>query len=242
MELRRDALVVKLERLHISVFLGLSALVWWLVLVVQGTQVSSAYWGPFGTVVSFLVVLVAAFELRLWRWSGLHGWFVKRPDLRGTWRVELQSDWINPTTNVSVPLIVCYMGVAQTLSALQMHLMTPESESWFIAERISPSPSGVGYQVAGVYTNKPQTYLRGARSEMHLGGMLLDTHGPTNCPDTLKGEYWTDRKTKGQMKFTARLPDVLTCFEDADRAFTQTASRQKVATYGNQKRNADSTG
>ena len=38
---------MKLERLHISVFLGLAALIWWLVLVAQGTQVSSAYWGPF---------------------------------------------------------------------------------------------------------------------------------------------------------------------------------------------------
>ena len=93
-----------------------------------------------------------------------------------------------------------------------------------------------------MYTNKPQTYLRGARSEMHLGGVLLDTHGPTNRPDTLTGEYWTDRKTKGQMTLTTRLPNVFTRFVEADRAFTQTASGQKVATYGNQKRYADSTG
>ena len=208
---------MKLERIHITAFLGLGALVWWLVL--GAPRVSWEYLQPFGTVVGSLVALGAAFEFLLWRWSWIHGWFVKRPDLRGTWRVELQSDCIDPATNVGVPLIVCYMGVAQTLSALQMHLMTPESESWFIAERISPSPSGVGYQVAGVYTNKPQTYLRGARSEMHLGGVLLDTHGPTNRPDTLTGEYWTDRKTKGQMTLTERLPDVFTRFEDAKRAF-----------------------
>ena len=54
-----------LERLHTSVFLGLAALVWWFVLVAQGTQVSSAYLRPFGTVVSFLVVLGTAFEFLL---------------------------------------------------------------------------------------------------------------------------------------------------------------------------------
>ena len=151
MELRRGAIVVKLERVHISVFLGLAALVWWIVLVAQGAQVSSAYWAPFGTVVSFLVVLGAVFEFLFWRLPWLHGWFVKRPNLRGTWRVELQSDWIDPTTNAGVPLIVCYMGVVQTLSTLQMHLMTPESESWFIAESIRESPSAVGYQISGVY-------------------------------------------------------------------------------------------
>ena len=210
---------MKLERLQISVFLGFAALVWWFVLVAQGTQVSSAYLRPFGTVVGFLVVLGTVFEFLLWRWSWLHGWFVKRPDLRGTWRVELQSDWIDPATNVVVPIIICYMGVAQTLSTLQMHLMTPESESWFIAERITPSRSKVGYRVAGVYTNEPKTHLRGKRSEIHLGGLLLETHGPANRPNTLTGEYWTDRKTKGQMTFTERLPDVFTRFEDAKRAF-----------------------
>ena len=160
MERRRGAFVVKLDRLHITAFLGLAALVWWLVL---GTpRVNWEYLQPFGTVVCVLVNFGAAFEFVLWRCSWLHGWFVKRPDLRGTWRVELQSDWINPATYLGAPLIICHLGVSQTLSTLQMHLMTPESESWFIAERIIPSPSGVGYQVAGVYTNRPQTHLRSA--------------------------------------------------------------------------------
>ena len=210
---------MKLERLQISVFLAMAVLLWWLVLLAQGTVVGRDHLRPFSTVVCVLVALGAAFEFLLWHWSWLHGWFVKRPDLRGTWRIELQSDSINSATNLGVPLIVCYMGVAQTLSTLQMHLMTPESESWFIAERISPSPNGVGYRVAGVYTNTPKTELRGVRSEIHLGGLLLDTHGRANCPDTLAGEYWTDRKTKGQMTFTARLPSVFTRFEDAEKAF-----------------------
>lgn len=210
---------MKLERLHISIFLGLSVLVWGLVLFAQGTQFGWQHLRPFGIVVAFLVGLGVVFERRLWCWSRLHGWFVKRPDLRGTWRVELQSDWIDPETNVGVPLIVCYMGVSQTLSTLQMHLMTPESESWFIAESITPSLSKVGYRVAGVYTNEPKIHLRGNRSEIHRGGLLLETHGPANRPDTLTGEYWTDRKTKGEMTFIERRPGVFTRFEDAKRAF-----------------------
>ena len=210
---------MKLERLHINVFLAMAVLLWWLVLLAQGTVVGWDHLRPFGTVVGFLVGVGIAFELQLWRHPWLHGWFVKRPDLRGTWRVELQSDWIAPATNVGVPLIICYMGVSQTLSTFQMHLMTPESESWFIAESITPSRSKVGYRVAGVYTNEPKTHLRGKRSEIHRGGLLLETHGPANRPDTLTGEYWTDRKTKGEMTFTERLPDVFTRFEDAKRTF-----------------------
>ena len=113
---------MKLERLQINVFLAMAVLLWWLVLLAQGTVVGWDHLRPFGTVVGFLVVVGIAFELQLWRHPWLHGWFVKRPDLRGTWRVELQSDWIDPATNVGVPLIICYMGVSQTLSTLQMHL------------------------------------------------------------------------------------------------------------------------
>lgn len=221
MELRRGAVAIKLERLHISAFLGIAAVIWWVVLLSQGTHSSIAHAAPFGTVVGSLVVLGSLFESRLWRWPRLHGWFVRRPDLRGTWRVELQSDWTDPETQRPGPTIICYMGVVQTLSTLQMHLMTSESESWLIAERVNPSPSAVGYEIAGVYRNKPEIHLRGERSEIHLGGLLLETHGPANRPDALTGEYWTDRKTKGRLTLTERLPEVYTRFEDADRALSE---------------------
>lgn len=207
------------SRLHISVFLGLVVAIWGVVLLVQGVPIGKDHLAPFGTVVGFMVVAGLFVEHRLWRQAWLHGWFVKRPDLRGTWRIELQSSWIDPKTKAQVPKIVCYMGVEQTLSSLQMHLMTPESESWSIADRIRPSPSGTGYQVAGVYTNKPQMHLRGARSEIHLGALVLDTHGHAACPETLTAEYWTDRGTTGQMNFTGRVSQVFTRYEDAESAF-----------------------
>ena len=212
---------MKLDRLHISVFLAIAVLAWAVVLRTQGAHVSWEHLKPFGTVVGVLGTLGLSLEKFLWRQAWLHGWFVKRPDLRGTWRVELQSDWVDPETDERVPLVVCYLGVAQSLSHLQMHLMTKESESWFIAERISPSPSGIGYQLVGVYRNRPQTHLRGDRSEMHFGGLFLDTHGPSNRPESLTGEYWTDRKTKGQMTLGTRVPKLLTRFEDAERAFSE---------------------
>ena len=206
---------MKLERLHISVFLAVAVLAWWLVLIARGTAVSWEHLWPFSTVVGVLGILGLSLETVLWHWAWLHGWFVRRPDLRGTWRVELKSDWINPATKERVPTVVCYLGAVQTLSRLQMHLMTRESESWFIAESINPSPNGIGYQIAGVYTNRPHPHLRGDHSEMHFGGLILDTHGPPNRPTVLTGEYWTDRKTKGYMTLKGRLPKVLTRFEDA---------------------------
>ena len=212
---------MKLERLHITAFVVIAATIWLAVLLFQGTPVSGAHGRPFSIVVSSLVGLGLLFEFVLWRQPWLHGWFVKRPDLRGTWRIELQSSYVRRETNERVPMIVYYMGVKQTLSKLQMHLMTPESESWFIADHVRPSPSGSGFQVIGVYTNEPNVHLRHERiSEMHQGAMIVETHGPGLRPTTLTAKYWTDRKTTGTMEFTARIDEIYTRFVDAQRAFS----------------------
>lgn len=209
-------------RLHISIFLALAVLAWWVVLEIQRIPVSTEHLAPFGIVVGILVLVALALEHILWRQPWLHGWFVKRPDLRGTWHVSLQSDWVNPETQKEIPPISCYMGVEQTLSTLQMHLMTPESESWFVANAVRPSPSENRYQIVAVYTNKPHVHLRGKQSDMHLGAIVIDTHGPSKAkPDTLTAEYWTDRKTTGRMTFSRRTPKVFTRYEDARLAFEQ---------------------
>lgn len=212
---------MKLERLHVTAFVVLAAAIWLTVLLLQGTPVEWVHAQPFSIVVSALVGVGALLEFVLWRQAWLHGWFVSRPDLRGTWRVELQSSYVRPDTEERVPMIVCYMGVKQTLSKLQMHLMTPESESWFLADHVRLSPSGHGFQVIGVYTNEPNVHLRDERiSEMHQGAIIVETHGPSLRPTTLTAKYWTDRKTTGTMEFTVRVEALCTRYSEAQRALS----------------------
>ena len=211
---------MKIERLHIIVCLAIAALAWWVVLRVQNTPVTWAHAAPFTAVVTVLGLLAFVFDRYLWHTQFFHGWFFKRPDLRGTWHVELQSSYIDPTTTQRVPMIVCYMGIEQTLSEIKMHLMTPESESWSIASHIRPSPSGNGYQAISVYTNDPNIHLRDkGTSHTHKGTLIIDTHGPGVRPITLTAQYWTDRKTMGTMDFKRRVTRVFTRFEDAGRHF-----------------------
>ncbi len=213
---------MKAERLHITIFLAIAAITWFIVLLVQGTPATWEHASPFTTVISVLVLLGIAFERWLWRQPFLHGWFVKRPDLRGTWRVELRSSYIAPDGGKRVPMVVCYMGVSQTLSKLQMHLMTPESESWLIADHIRPSANADGFQVIGVYTNEPNIHLRNHRaSEIHQGTLIAETHGPSLRPDAITAKYWSDRRTTGTMEFTARVEEVFTRFADAHSRFSE---------------------
>lgn len=80
------------SRLQISVFLGIAAIAWAAVLLIQGTQLTIDHLAPFSAVVGVLALGALLMEKFLWRHPWLHGWFVQRPDLRGTWEVQLQSD------------------------------------------------------------------------------------------------------------------------------------------------------
>ncbi|TDK31561.1 hypothetical protein [Luteimonas terrae] len=209
-----------LTRLHIVIVLLLAVVVWGVVLLIQGTPISIEHAAPFGIVVGFLGLVALAVEHVLWRQRWLHGWLFCRPDLRGTWLVELQSSYEDPATKIRIPPIVCYMGVTQTFYKLQLHLMTPESESWLIAHSITKSPSEDGYKVFGVYSNQPNVHLRAYRSEIHFGAIVLDTHGPQKLrPATVTGEYFTDRLTKGSLLLSRRIAAQKTRFADADAAF-----------------------
>ena len=145
-----------------------------------------------------------------------YGWLVRCPDLRGTWRAELDSSWIDFATETHAPTIRCYVAITQTATKLQLRLMTGESESWVLASGIRVSEKGPGYQVTGVYLNQPDSQLRGARSEMHFGAFVLDTHGSAQRPSSMKGEYWTDRGTKGSLHLTSHVGAILTSFDEAD--------------------------
>ncbi len=150
-------------------------------------------WVPgFGSVVTLAGGLVWLFDKWLWSWWPFT-WAVGRADLRGTWRGELVSEWIDPKTGTTLPPIPAVMCVTQTASALYLRQFTAESESSTVAASILKEPDDAEF-VAVVYRNDPKGNLRD-RSPIHFGGMRLRVTGET----TLAGEYWTDRNSRGQL-------------------------------------------
>jgi hypothetical protein len=205
-----------ISRIQISTFLVLTIAAWAILLWLRGTPITWQLFWPFSLVLSFLGITATAFERWLWKLPLLQGWFVKRPDVSGTWLVDLRSEWVNQRTGAKLDPIGCYMAVRQTLSSLNMCLLTPESSSWFIAHKITLSDDDV-YQIAGVYLNNPKLPLRGDRSEIHYGAVLLDIQGFP--PESLEGHYWTDRNSRGTMVLTHRKKKVFSTFEQAQAAF-----------------------
>jgi len=206
-----------LSRTHIVSFVGLTIGAWLLALWVQGTPVLSLdFLRPFSIVVGVVGGVVTIFSKWAWAWRAFQGWFVNRPDIRGTWEVELQSNWENPETNEGIPPILAYAAIRQSLTTLSIRLMTSESKSFLIAHSIELEIDGI-FRIAGIYRNEPNIELQGDRSEIHHGSMLLEVYGAP--PSSLEGHYWTDRNTRGVMKFTKRNENQFDTFASAKAAY-----------------------
>lgn len=206
-----------LSRLHISSFIGLTIAVWLIALWVQGMPVLSVeFIKPFSIVVGAITFIAAIFNKYAWSWKGFSGWYVNRPDLRGTWEVELKSNWINPETNEGVPPIIGYAVIRQSLTSLSVRLMTKESRSKLIAHSIEKEDDGL-FRLAAIYRNEPKIELQSDRSEIHHGSFLLEVHGEP--VELMEGHYWTDRGTKGSMKLTDKKKKLFDTYEQALAGF-----------------------
>jgi hypothetical protein len=187
---------MQVSRIHISSFVGLTILAWISTLWIQGIITPNlAIVKPFSLVVSIVFGVAYLFDRYMWSWKIFQGWYVKRPDIRGTWKVYIQSDWADPKNDQTINEIEAYLCVKQTWTSLHMRLMTKESCSRLITHCIILEDDGT-YKLTCVYRNEPKLELRGVRSEIHYGAFSLEID-----EGNIVGNYWTDRKTIGSMIF-----------------------------------------
>src|SRR5215475_1684505 len=113
----------------------LSALVWgaviilFVMLILDGAQVTTGLFKPCGAVVTVLTLVLLAFDKWLWSLRVLHPWFVDRPYLKGTWKGVIESNYVDPATQQRVPTTEAYLVIRQTFSAIHLRLITRESAS-----------------------------------------------------------------------------------------------------------------
>lgn len=187
---------------YIKAILYVAVAAWAGVLLVSGQRLSSGLLRPLSTVTTIVVFAAITFDLWLWKLPLLHGWFVKRPAIDGTWKVQIRSNWSNPETGVSglIAPIEGYMVIRQTFSTLSLRLLTEESSSELLGTEIVCSADGL-YCVSGVYRSEPRFQVRD-RSPIHYGAVWLKIVDVE--PQKIEGHYWTDRETAGEMELTSR--------------------------------------
>jgi SMODS-associating 2TM, beta-strand rich effector domain len=185
---------------HLSVLIALAAAIWAASLILGGVALPPGLLRPFSTVTGVLGLLLLAFDKYLWRIPFLHPWFIEMPNIRGVWKAEIRSNWVNPETGQRIGPIGGFMVIRQTYSSISMRLINRESASKLLAARILSEPDGL-FCVTGVYSNEPKHSIRG-RSPIHYGSLLLNIR--SNPPTSLDGHYWTDRGTQGELRLTER--------------------------------------
>jgi hypothetical protein len=173
----------------------LVVVVWMVVFYFNNEEIKSAWFRYLSILTTIVLSAVMAFDIWLWKFSLFRVWLVKRPVIEGTWKAEIRSNWVNPTTKLGIAPIQGYMVIRQTLSTLSMRLLTPESTSELVGTEIVCSADGL-YCVSGVYRNEPRLPYR-QTSAIHYGAVWLKV--AEDSSKRLVGHYWTDRGTAGEL-------------------------------------------
>jgi len=129
-----------------------------------------------------------------WKWNIWKGWLIKIPNIQGTWKGHLQSNWTNPKTKLGVDAIPMFLVIKQNFNKIECSILTEESSSYSLSADIQNIHNNL--QLSYTYTNTPKTIFRD-RSEIHNGAALLKIID--NSKRKLSGGFWNDRKTRGDI-------------------------------------------
>lgn len=147
-------------------------------------------------VVTLDVILFEIFKKWGWKFKFFRNWLVTFPNINGTWIGYIHSDWKNPETGECVDPIPTMLTVYQTFTHLSCTMYTDEMKSYSASEGFNIDPEKQIKQLSYIYTSNPRAVLS-ERSNQHIGAMVFDI--VEKKERKLKGDYWTNRKTKGEI-------------------------------------------
>lgn len=173
-------------------------LIWVLVLVCSDVDLKLD-WEAFKKLpdaMGIYLVLLVVFRQWAWRWPVFRNWLVQVPDLQGTWKGTIRSSWTDPTTGAAIPAKSVVLVIRQTFSSVSCVMYSGESDSFSTTAQIYQDDESGMFRLSYNYLNRPRAGVRD-RSEIHDGAAILKiVSSPTK---ELSGEYWTSRKTTGDI-------------------------------------------
>jgi hypothetical protein len=192
-----------------GLFIGL----WLLLLYIAGETpgIGLAALARVPDVVLVYGVLHLVFTKWLWRRRVFSGWLVPFPDLQGTWKGTLSTTWIDPIRGAAPAPIPVVLAIRQTFSGITASIYTRESTSVSVAASLRIEEDSHEKWMSYLYTNTPRVSVRD-RSVVHDGAAVLRV--TTSEGLGLEGEYWTNRRSSGEMLLKRVSTDVTDSFID----------------------------
>lgn len=145
------------------------------------------------TTITINILLWVIFIKWAWKLKIFYPWLVQVPDLSGKWEGTLRSNW-DCTQQEPIKIEV---AISQSFLHIQVIIKTGESRSYSIGASFDIDEERGYQQLFYSYLNTPKASVRN-RSEIHYGTTLLNFEG--FYVNTLEGEYWTSRKTTGEIE------------------------------------------
>jgi hypothetical protein len=202
------------QRTTVQAVAAIVVLVFFVGIWASGDRVDVGWLRFFSIAVLIATAALGLWDRFLWKLSVAQRVRTVPRDISGTWKGVLSSFWIDPESGKRIDPKPAFLVIRQTASSLWVTLLTDESKSRSSLGRVS-SEDGSSF-VNYMYLNKPDVGVE-HRSRIHHGSTSLDI---TGCPATrLKGRYWTDRDTKGELDFKERKQKTVDDYDEAQALF-----------------------
>ena len=148
-------------------------------------------------IVTINTVIIGFFVKVLWKCIIFKGWLVPFPNLNGTYKGFIHSTWIDPKTNQRPDPIPAILTVEQSFLHISCAMRTAEMNSIsLVSDFYLDKPNQIKKLYYSYDSNPLQTVKE--RSPQHCGTMAFNIIEQPYLK--LQGEYWSGRKTTGEIE------------------------------------------
>ena len=196
-----------LQALGTLVVIGFAAGIW----SIAG---SPGWLRGYAAAVIVAILVFAVWEYWLWRQPFMQRLPSVPRCIEGTWAGTLTSLWTDPATERRPDVKRVFLVARQTASRVTVVLLTEESTSRSSIARLSRDE--VGLSLAYMYSNRPDSRVA-HRSVMHNGSGFMEISGEP--ARRMRGRYWTDRYTRGELDLPERRGRAASSFREAAELF-----------------------
>lgn len=188
--------------------LAISAVAWFVIAIIRKIDLLNFldYIKILPDVVTFDLFIYFIFNYWLWKWKIFRGWLVLYPNLNGTWSGYIKSDYINPKTRNKISPIPVILTIKQSFFKISCVMKTEEMVSHSYGEDFKIDSDRQIKQLIYSYSSKPKISISN-RSAIHYGTILFEILEKPKLK--LRGEYWTSRKTTGEIVLEYRDKKIL---------------------------------
>lgn len=155
------------------------------------------YLKPVTTVVTLDTITAFLFVKWIWKCKLLYSWLVPFPNLNGTWKGAIETNWIDEKTGKKPAPIPVILTIKQSFTNISCVMRTGEMNSYsFISGFVIDKENQI-LRLVYSYDSIPKQTVKD-RSPQHFGTMYFDVINNGDKKE-LSGDYWTGRETTGRI-------------------------------------------